>query len=116
MTHNLIRKLLIIGLCSLFSAAASAQTFIFTAIPDEDETKLVERFRGSRFQTVSELLEAATGEEPKVNGKPVCLTWALKGSCSAKCKRGKQHTRYPPAVIKKIHHFLTDAGVAPSVE
>ena len=46
MTHNLIRKLLIIGLCSLFSAAASAQTFIFTAIPDEDETKLVERFRG----------------------------------------------------------------------
>ena len=46
MTHNLIRKLLIIGLCSLFSAAATAQTFIFTAIPDEDETKLVERFRG----------------------------------------------------------------------
>ena len=46
MTQNLIRKLLIIGLCSLFTATASAQTFIFTAIPDEDETKLVERFRG----------------------------------------------------------------------
>jgi phosphonate transport system substrate-binding protein len=28
------------------AAAASAETFVFTAIPDEDETKLVERFRG----------------------------------------------------------------------
>ena len=65
---------------------------------------------------MSELLEAASGEEPKVNGKPVCLTWALKGTCSAKCKRGKQHIRYPPAVVKKIQQFLTDAGVSPSVE
>ncbi|MBP54778.1 MAG: putative selenate ABC transporter substrate-binding protein [Marinobacter sp.] len=28
------------------AATASAETFVFTAIPDEDETKLVERFRG----------------------------------------------------------------------
>nr|WP_263656805.1 putative selenate ABC transporter substrate-binding protein [Marinobacter halotolerans] len=28
------------------SATVSAQTLVFTAIPDEDETKLVERFRG----------------------------------------------------------------------
>ena len=56
---------------------------------------LMERFRSSRFQTISELVEAASGDEPKINGKPVCLTWALKGTCSAKCKRGKQHVRYP---------------------
>ncbi|PPI83345.1 putative selenate ABC transporter substrate-binding protein [Marinobacter maroccanus] len=28
------------------AASASAETFVFTAIPDEDETKLVERFKG----------------------------------------------------------------------
>jgi phosphonate transport system substrate-binding protein len=28
------------------AATASAETFVFTAIPDEDETKLVERFKG----------------------------------------------------------------------
>ncbi|TNE76582.1 MAG: putative selenate ABC transporter substrate-binding protein [Gammaproteobacteria bacterium] len=28
------------------TVTASAETFVFTAIPDEDETKLVERFRG----------------------------------------------------------------------
>ena len=59
-------------------------------------------------------MEAASGDEPKVIGKSVCLTWALKGTCSAKCKRGKQHVRYPLAVVKKIHQFLTDAGVPPS--
>src|SRR5690554_7708095 len=42
-----LRKWLVSGLLS-FSAvtAVQAQTFVFTAIPDEDETKLVERFRG----------------------------------------------------------------------
>src|SRR5690606_5454594 len=30
---------------SMFSSAP-AETFVFTAIPDEDETKLVERFQG----------------------------------------------------------------------
>ena len=60
------------------------------------DESLLERFRGSRLNTISELLEAASTEQPKINGKPVCLTWALKGSCSAKCKRGKQHVRYPP--------------------
>src|SRR5690554_1365254 len=42
-----LRKWLVSGLLS-FSAvtAVQAQTFVFTAIPDEDETKLVERFHG----------------------------------------------------------------------
>ena len=78
------------------------------------DESLLERFRGCRFNTISELSEAATTEQPKINGKPVCLTWALKGSCSSKCKRGKQHVRYPPNVIKKIHQFLTDAGAPPT--
>jgi len=47
MALNMIRKLAAAS-AMLFacSAAVSAQTLVFTAIPDEDETKLVERFRG----------------------------------------------------------------------
>ena len=78
------------------------------------DESVMKRFRESRFSTVSELLEASDKEEPKHGGKPVCLTWALKGTCSAKCKRGKQHVRYPAAVVKKLQQFLTDAGVTPS--
>ncbi|MGO1461077.1 MAG: putative selenate ABC transporter substrate-binding protein [Marinobacter sp.] len=46
MALNLIRKLMLSSLFCFTTAAASAETFVFTAIPDEDETKLVERFRG----------------------------------------------------------------------
>ncbi|MDL0429528.1 putative selenate ABC transporter substrate-binding protein [Marinobacter sp. TBZ242] len=47
MALNLIRKLALTSfLIFIASATASAQTLVFTAIPDEDETKLVERFRG----------------------------------------------------------------------
>lgn len=47
MALNLIRKLALAS--ALFFPLASvslAQTFVFTAIPDEDETKLLERFQG----------------------------------------------------------------------
>ncbi|WP_193601664.1 putative selenate ABC transporter substrate-binding protein [Marinobacter salexigens] len=46
MALNLIRKLMVSSLFCVTAATASAETFVFTAIPDEDETKLVERFRG----------------------------------------------------------------------
>lgn len=47
MALNMIRKLAAASVLLLScSAAVSAQTLVFTAIPDEDETKLVERFRG----------------------------------------------------------------------
>ncbi|MBJ7278547.1 putative selenate ABC transporter substrate-binding protein [Marinobacter salarius] len=46
MALNLIRKLMVSSLFCFGAATASAETFVFTAIPDEDETKLVERFRG----------------------------------------------------------------------
>lgn len=56
MAMHLIRKLMISSLFCLTAATASAETFVFTAIPDEDETKLVERFRG-----VADYLEAELG-------------------------------------------------------
>ncbi|MBW0146259.1 putative selenate ABC transporter substrate-binding protein [Marinobacter arenosus] len=46
MTLNLIRKFMLSGLLGTLAFSASAETFVFTAIPDEDETKLVERFQG----------------------------------------------------------------------
>jgi len=46
MALNLIRKFVASSLLFMTAASASAETFVFTAIPDEDETKLVERFRG----------------------------------------------------------------------
>ncbi|OZB12885.1 MAG: putative selenate ABC transporter substrate-binding protein [Marinobacter sp. 34-60-7] len=52
-----IRNWLVSGLVAAFaSTAAHAQTFVFTAIPDEDETKLVERFQG-----IADYLEAELG-------------------------------------------------------
>ncbi|MDX1755049.1 MAG: putative selenate ABC transporter substrate-binding protein [Marinobacter sp.] len=47
MLHSRLRQLGL-SLCLLLTSAsaAMADTFVFTAIPDEDETKLVERFRG----------------------------------------------------------------------
>ncbi len=54
MSLNLIRKFTLSALLVATPfASAMAQTFVFTAIPDEDETKLVERFRG-----VAEYLES----------------------------------------------------------
>jgi len=46
MALTMIRKLAAASVLFACSAAVSAQTLVFTAIPDEDETKLVERFRG----------------------------------------------------------------------
>ncbi|QSP93863.1 putative selenate ABC transporter substrate-binding protein [Marinobacter salinisoli] len=46
MTLKPIRTLLSSVALSIACSTASAETFVFTAIPDEDETKLVERFQG----------------------------------------------------------------------
>ncbi|MCK7548427.1 putative selenate ABC transporter substrate-binding protein [Marinobacter koreensis] len=46
MATSFIRKLVVSSLLFFSASVATAQTFVFTAIPDEDETKLVERFQG----------------------------------------------------------------------
>ena len=56
MALKLIRKFVVASLLTLLSSATvSAQTLVFTAIPDEDETKLVERFRGIADYLAGEL-------------------------------------------------------------
>lgn len=46
MAFKTIRKLVLSSVLCFTAVSAAAETFVFTAIPDEDETKLVERFRG----------------------------------------------------------------------
>ncbi|MCG2580406.1 MAG: putative selenate ABC transporter substrate-binding protein [Marinobacter sp.] len=46
MAMSFIRKLMLSSMLAFASFAASAETFVFTAIPDEDETRLMERFQG----------------------------------------------------------------------
>ncbi|WP_152638734.1 putative selenate ABC transporter substrate-binding protein [Marinobacter santoriniensis] len=46
MATSFIRKLMVSSLLFFSASVATAETFVFTAIPDEDETKLVERFQG----------------------------------------------------------------------
>ncbi|MDY6797473.1 MAG: putative selenate ABC transporter substrate-binding protein [Pseudomonadota bacterium] len=59
MILNNIRKLIgAVAIAAISATASAAQPFVFTAIPDEDETKLVERFRG-----VADYLEAQLGVE-----------------------------------------------------
>jgi len=56
MALKLIRKFAVASLLTLLSSATvSAQTLVFTAIPDEDETKLVERFKGIADYLAGEL-------------------------------------------------------------
>ena len=47
------------------------------------------------------------------NGKDVCLTWALKGSCTSKCKGSGAHFTYPATVNKKFHALLDGSWVDP---
>lgn len=59
MILNNIRKLIgAVAIAVISATASAAQPFVFTAIPDEDETKLVERFRG-----VADYLEEQLGVE-----------------------------------------------------
>ena len=78
------------------------------------DSSLLKRFQDSGHATISALL-AAGGEDvktPKHGGKEVCLTWALKGKCSATCKRKNMHIDYGNATNKKIHELLDQCGVA----
>jgi phosphonate transport system substrate-binding protein len=44
MAHSLFRVLTFIAILAFAPALCRAETFVFTAIPDQDETRLVERF------------------------------------------------------------------------
>ena len=70
------------------------------------------RFRDCPHTTIGAMMQGHDPEVPKHNGKAVCLTWALKGACSATCKRKDQHVRYGRSVNQAIHGLMDTCGVA----
>ena len=75
------------------------------------DTRLMTRYREAGFSTITAMTGDNEVEVPKHAGKEVCLSWALKGSCSATCKRKASHVRYPRDTIKEIHKVLDACGV-----
>ena len=76
--------------------------------------RLISRFASSGHSSISGLMEGHNPTIPQHNGKPVCLTWALKGVCSTSCKRKSNHVVYPPGVVNKLHVLMDTCGVAQS--
>ena len=58
------------------------------------------------------MIGSNTVEVPKMGGKDICLSWALKGTCSGNCKRKDQHKTYSRDINQKLHALMTACGVA----
>ena len=76
------------------------------------DNRLLQRFKDSGHRTISSMTEGHEVEIPKHAGKEVCLVWALKGECSATCKRKAQHVDYSRNTVRDIHNLLSKCGVA----
>ena len=77
------------------------------------ERSLLQRFRDSNHSTISSMMSGQSLDIiPKLNGNPVCLTWALKGECSHGCRRANQHVRYNRSTNQAIHALMDTCGVA----
>jgi hypothetical protein len=73
---------------------------------------LLDRYKSSGHSNITTMLGGRGLEIPKHAGKPVCLAWALKGSCAANCKRASEHVRYNKTVVQALHALLDACGVA----
>ena len=82
------------------------------AVPSAPDRRLLNRFRDSEHSSITAMMDGHSPIVPKHSGKEVCLSWALKGECSASCKRGKQHVRYSRDTNSQIHKLLDECGVA----
>ena len=76
------------------------------------DSALVSRFNDSPHTKGSNMLQGNTVSIPKHNDKPVCLVWALTGSCTSACKRKENHVRYPRSVVTQLHSLMDACGVA----
>lgn len=72
------------------------------------------RFKDSGHSTIGSMMQGHTVDIPKHANKPICLAWALRGSCHSNCKRAAQHVRYGNATITAINAMLDTCGVAAS--
>jgi hypothetical protein len=79
--------------------------------PKPDQAILT-RFKNSGHASIGALLQGHEVDVPKVQGSPICLTWALKGACSNGCKRKDQHKTYGRATNQAVHALMDTCGVA----
>ena len=68
---------------------------------------LLQCFRECEHTTISAMIGSNTVEIPKMNGRDICLSWALKGTCSGNCKRKDQHKTYSHDTHNKLHALMT---------
>jgi hypothetical protein len=85
-----------------------------SAVNSHSDRRLVTRFKDSGHPTITAMVGDRKLEFPKQGGQAICVQWALKGTCSAACKRASQHVRYNADTVKALHKFMDDCGVAPS--
>jgi hypothetical protein len=76
--------------------------------------RLVTQFKDSGHSSITAMVGNHKLEFPKQGGQSICVQWALKGTCSAACKRASQHVRYNGETVKALHKLMDDCGVAPS--
>jgi len=73
---------------------------------------LMGRFRDSGHATITSMMAGKGATVPQVDGKDICLSWALKGSCNSNCKRKEQHINYSRSVVQGLHALMDTCGVA----
>jgi hypothetical protein len=78
------------------------------------DTKIMKRYTDHGATNITAMQGDRTVEKPKIDGKELCLAWALKGACNTNCKRKDGHVRPTAAINKLVHKFLDDCGVANS--
>ena len=76
------------------------------------DSRLLNRFRRSGHATITAMTAGHTVIYPKHGGNPICMSWALKGSCLASCRRKSQHVRYGAAGGIALGKLMDDCGVA----
>jgi hypothetical protein len=78
------------------------------------DRRLMQRFRDSEFTNISDMMRGHSATIPTHNGAEVCLAWALKGECTAACRRSGNHVRYGRNTVQDIHSLMDTCGVASS--
>jgi hypothetical protein len=103
----------VIGVAAPANAPREMQgTGAGVAVNAHADSKLMRHYKESGHASISAMVGGRSLEYPKHAGQPVCMAWALKGTCAPNCKRAAQHQRYGKAVVTALHKFLDDCGVA----
>ena len=88
------------------------QTGTTPRVNPSPDAGLMTRFKDCGHSSIKSMIGDHQVAVPKLGGKEICLSWALRGSCSNNCKRKDQHKQYSRDVVQKIHALMDTCGVA----